>query len=105
MRTETDLNIGFVPPNQNYNQSLVGRLTDPVSASFYVKTAVGNLKISKTSEDEIIKNIPFTVKGNGKTYNVKTDANGNAESYLFSSVSMLMKTLRQQTEKQFQRML
>ncbi len=71
--------IGFVPPNQNYNQSLVGRLTDPVSASFYVKTAVGNLKISKTSEDEIIKNIPFTVKGNGKTYNVKTDANGNAE--------------------------
>ncbi len=71
--------IGFVPPNQNYNQSLVGRLTDPVSASFYVKTAVGNLKISKTSEDEIIKNIPFTVKRNGKTYNVKTDANGNAE--------------------------
>ena len=65
--------------NQNYNQSLVGRLTDPVSASFTVKTAVGNLKISKTSEDEIIKNIPFTVKGNGKTYNLTTDANGNAE--------------------------
>lgn len=71
--------IGFVPPNQNYNQSLVGRLTDPVSASFTVKTDVGNLKISKTSEDEIIKNIPFTVKGNGKTYNLTTDANGNAE--------------------------
>lgn len=71
--------IGFVPPNQNYNQSLVGRLTDPVSAKFTVKTAVGNLKISKTSEDEIIKNIPFTVKGNGKTYNLTTDANGNAE--------------------------
>lgn len=71
--------IGFVPPNQNYNQSLVGRLTDPVSASFTVKTAVGNLKISKTSEDEIIKNIPFTVKGNGKTYNLTTDANGIAE--------------------------
>lgn len=71
--------IGFVPPNQNYNQSLVGRLTDPVSTSFTVKTAVGNLKISKTSEDEIIKNIPFTVKGNGKTYNLTTDANGNAE--------------------------
>lgn len=71
--------IGFVPPNQNYNQSLVGRLTDPVSASFTVKTAVGNLKISKTSEDEIIKNIPFTVKGNGKTYNLVTDTNGNAE--------------------------
>lgn len=71
--------IGFVPPNQNFNQSLVGRLTDPVSASFTVKTAVGNLKISKTSEDGIIKNISFTVKGNGKTYNLTTDANGNAE--------------------------
>lgn len=71
--------IGFVPPNQNYNQSLVGRLTDPVSTSFTVKTAAGNLKVSKSSEDKIIKNIPFTVKGNGKTYNLTTDANGNAE--------------------------
>ena len=71
--------IGFVPPNQNYNQSLTGRLTDPVSATFTVKTAVGNLKISKTSEDEIIKNISFTVKGNGKTYNLTTDDKGNAE--------------------------
>lgn len=71
--------IGFVPPNQNVNQSLVGRLTDPVTAKFTVKTATGNLKISKSSEDEIIKNISFTVKGNGKTYNLTTDANGNAE--------------------------
>ncbi len=71
--------IGFVPPNQNVNQSLVGRLTDPVTAKFTVKTATGNLKISKTSEDEIIKNIPFTIKGNGKTYNITTDDNGNAE--------------------------
>lgn len=71
--------IGFVPPNQNVNQSLVGRLTDPVTAKFTVKTATGNLKISKTSEDEIIKNIPFTVKGNGKTYNLTTDDKGNAE--------------------------
>ncbi|MFR5875254.1 MAG: SpaA isopeptide-forming pilin-related protein [Eubacterium sp.] len=71
--------IGFVPPNQNVNQSLVGRLTDPVTAKFTVKTATGNLKISKSSEDEIIKNIAFTVEGNGKTYNVTTDANGNAE--------------------------
>ncbi len=36
----------------------------------------GNLEIIKTSEDGIVANIDFTVKGNGKTYNVKTDSNG-----------------------------
>lgn len=36
----------------------------------------GNLEIIKTSEDGIVANIAFTVKGNGKTYNVKTDSNG-----------------------------
>ena len=36
----------------------------------------GNLEIIKTSEDGIVSNIEFTVTGNGKTYNVKTDSNG-----------------------------
>ncbi|WP_337402939.1 SpaA isopeptide-forming pilin-related protein [Porcipelethomonas sp.] len=36
----------------------------------------GNLEIIKTSEDGIVANIAFTVTGNGKTYNVKTDGNG-----------------------------
>ena len=36
----------------------------------------GNLEIIKTSEDGIVANIAFTVTGNGKTYNVKTDSNG-----------------------------
>ena len=36
----------------------------------------GNLEIIKTSEDGIVANIEFTVKGNGKTYNVKTDSKG-----------------------------
>lgn len=36
----------------------------------------GNLEIIKTSEDGIVANIEFTVKGNGKTYNVKTDSSG-----------------------------
>ena len=36
----------------------------------------GNLEIIKTSEDGIVANIEFTVTGNGKTYNVKTDSNG-----------------------------
>jgi len=52
---------------------------DPQTFNIKVNVEFGNLKISKTSEDEIIKNIPFTVKGNGKTYNLTTDANGNAE--------------------------
>ena len=52
---------------------------DPHSFSLNVNIEFGNLKISKISEDEIIKNIPFTVKGNGKTYNITTDDKGNAE--------------------------
>ena len=36
----------------------------------------GDLEIIKTSEDGIVSNIEFTVTGNGKTYNVKTDSNG-----------------------------
>lgn len=36
----------------------------------------GNLEIIKTSEDGIVANIEFTVTGNGKTYNMKTDSNG-----------------------------
>ncbi len=52
---------------------------DPHSFSIDVDIEFGNLKISKTSEDEIIKNITFTVTGNGKTYTLTTDSNGNAE--------------------------
>lgn len=36
----------------------------------------GSLDIIKTSEDGIVSGIEFTVTGNGKTYNVKTDKNG-----------------------------
>lgn len=36
----------------------------------------GNLKIVKTSEDDIVSGIPFVVSGNGITKNVTTDANG-----------------------------
>ena len=37
----------------------------------------GTLEIIKTSEDGVVSNISFTVTGGGKTYNVKTDMNGN----------------------------
>ncbi|MCM1285711.1 MAG: VaFE repeat-containing surface-anchored protein [Acetobacter sp.] len=52
---------------------------DPQNFRIDVNIEFGNLKIKKTSEDEIIKNIPFTVKGNGKTYDLTTDDKGNAE--------------------------
>ena len=63
----------------NVQDLMFSNYVDPQTFNIKVNVEFGNLKISKTSEDEIIKNIPFTVKGNGKTYNLTTDANGNAE--------------------------
>lgn len=77
--TWTDEKIG---PQTGQLQDIVTygeSVTDPVSAFFKIKIGVGNLKITKTSEDEIIKNITFTVEGNGKSYTITTDANGTAE--------------------------
>ena len=58
---------------------MFSKQADPQTFKVDINVEFGNLKISKSSEDEIIKNIPFTVKGNGKTYNIKTDDKGNAE--------------------------
>lgn len=74
--TTVGADIGFVPENTTDNQSLVGRLTDPVSASFKVKTATGNARIVKTSEDGEVEGIKFTLKGNGLTYSGVTDSKG-----------------------------
>lgn len=74
--TTVGADIGFVPENATDNQSLVGRLTDPVSASFKVKTATGNAQIIKTSEDGEVEGIQFTLKGNGLTYTGVTDSKG-----------------------------
>lgn len=51
---------------------------DPQTFYLDVDVTFGNLEIHKTSEDEKISNITFTVKGNGKTYTMKTNANGVA---------------------------
>lgn len=51
---------------------------DPQFFSFNIDIQFGNIKITKTSEDNIVKGIEFTVKGNGKTYTMTTDANGTA---------------------------
>lgn len=74
--TTVGADIGFVPADQDENQSLVGRLTDPVSASFKVKTATGNARIVKTSEDGEVEGIKFTLEGNGLTYTGVTDSKG-----------------------------
>lgn len=74
--TTVGADIGFVPDDQDYNQSLVGRLTDPVTATFKVKTATGNAQIIKTSEDGEIEGIKFTISGNGLTYSGVTDSKG-----------------------------
>lgn len=74
--TTVGADIGFVPADQDENQSLVGRLTDPVPASFKVKTATGNARIVKTSEDGEVEGIKFTITGNGLTYTGVTDSKG-----------------------------
>lgn len=74
--TTVGADIGFVPADQDENQSLVGRLTDPVSASFKVKTATGNARIVKTSEDGEVEGIKFTLTGNGLSYTGVTDSKG-----------------------------
>ena len=74
--TTVGADIGFVPENTTDNQSLVGRLTDPVSASFKVKTATGNARIVKTSEDGEVEGIKFTLTGNGLSYTGVTDSKG-----------------------------
>lgn len=63
----------------NVQDLMFSNYVDPQTFNVKVNIEFGNLKISKSSEDEIIKNIPFTVKGNGKTYNLTTDEKGNAE--------------------------
>lgn len=74
--TTVGADIGFVPDDQDYNQSLVGRLTDPVTTTFKVKTATGNARIVKTSEDGEVEGIKFTLTGNGLTYTGVTDSKG-----------------------------
>lgn len=74
--TTVGADIGFVPDDQDYNQSLVGRLTDPVTVTFKVKTATGNAQVIKTSEDGEIEGIKFTISGNGLTYTGETDSKG-----------------------------
>lgn len=75
--TAVGANVGYVPDDKAENQSLVGMLSDPVPTSVLkVKTASGNLHLKKTSEGGKVAGIPFTITGNGLTYERTTDKNG-----------------------------
>ena len=68
---------GFLTLTSNANQTLAKLKAGKRKYYVAVKGLEnGNLEIIKTSEDGIVANIEFTVTGNGKTYNVKTDSNG-----------------------------
>lgn len=68
---------GFLTLTSNSRQTLAKLKTGKRKYYAAVKGLEnGNLEIIKTSEDGIVSNIEFTVTGNGKTYNVKTDSNG-----------------------------
>lgn len=56
--------------------SFAESVSDPVSGSFTVKLGTGSLKLCKTSEDDNIAGITFTITGNGQTYTVTTDDKG-----------------------------
>ena len=65
--------------NGNIQNLMFSKQADPQFFSFDINVQFGNLKITKTSEDNIVKGMVFTVKGNGKSYTMTTDANGTAE--------------------------
>ncbi len=73
--TNSGADMGYVP-DSGRNQCLTGRLSDPVDAFFNVKTVTGNCHLKKTSEDGGVAGIPFTITGNGLTYERTTDDNG-----------------------------
>lgn len=58
---------------------MFSKQADPQTFKFNIDVEFGNIKITKISEDNIVKGMVFTVKGNGKTYTMTTDANGTAE--------------------------
>ena len=65
--------------NGDIQNLMFSKQADPQTFAVDINVQFGNLKITKTSEDNIVKGMVFTVKGNGKTYTTTTDANGTAE--------------------------
>lgn len=77
----TSMTTGFliwsVPGAESSNQDMVsGVNNDPVPAYFNIKVSTGHMKIVKTSEDGVVANIPFTVKGTNYNQTVRTTSSG-----------------------------
>ena len=74
-KKNTDINSVFALTGAN--QTLMyGTLADPVTTRITVSMVTGAIKIVKTSEDGIIKNVPFTISGNGVNESVKSGTDG-----------------------------
>lgn len=56
--------------------SFAESVSDSVSGSFTVKLGTGTMKLYKTSEDDHVAGITFTITGNGQSYTVTTDEKG-----------------------------
>ena len=56
--------------------SFAESVSDPVSGAFTVKLGTGTLKLYKTSEDDNIAGLTFTITGNGQTQTATTNENG-----------------------------
>lgn len=65
--------------NGDIQNLMFSKQADPQTFAVDINVQFGNIKITKTSEDNIVKRMVFTVKGNGKTYTMTTDANGTVE--------------------------
>ena len=68
--------IAYGDPNL---QDLVTGVENADSAVAYIniETPTGTIALKKTSEDGVVADIPFTIKGDNFNKTVKTDANGN----------------------------
>lgn len=51
-------------------------VSDPVKGYLKAKVSLGSIKIVKASEDNVLKDLTFTIEGNGFTYTVKTGEDG-----------------------------
>lgn len=67
--------------NPDYQNLLCGTIADPVVGNFDVWTGIGKLNITKTAEDNMIKDVKFNVKSDVTGYNKDfvTDVNGKIQ--------------------------
>lgn len=75
-------NSVLVPYGDSADQDVITGVEnedDPVRAYFRVQTDAGKLKLIKTSEDDVVENIKFTITGDEYEKTVKTNSKGEIE--------------------------